>query len=142
MRQVQQYAVWLLARRAYSAHELLTKFRTKFLPDEELFVAVLKKLQTNGIQSDALFVEGFVRSHSDWGSRRLQLELGRRGISSELIAAVLPDADTEEVRCQTALTKRLKGAALPESYKEQQKLIAFLARRGFMLDTIRRALKI
>ncbi len=137
-KQVQQYAIWLLARRAYSAHELLEKFRTKYLPAEELFATVLTQLQTEGIQSDAVFTESFVRTHSEWGVRRIQLELNKRGISPELILANLPSEATEEEHCRAVLQKKLKSSALPEEYKAKQKLIAFLARRGFSLDVIQR----
>jgi SOS response regulatory protein OraA/RecX len=70
------------------------------------------------------------------------VELSRRGIAAELITANLPDEAAETERCREALAGKLKNSNLPEEYKEKQKLAAFLARRGFSLDTIKSTLSI
>jgi regulatory protein len=136
-RQVFDYACWLLARRNYSQKELLEKFHTRFIPNEEIFVAALKKLNKLGLQSDEGFTEGFIRGHPDWGNRRLSLELKRRGIEEEMFELFLPKAADELARCQETLKKKLRGEELPSEWKEKQKLAAFLMRRGFDLDVIR-----
>lgn len=136
-RQVFQYACWLLARRNYSRAELLEKFEKKYLPNETVFKKVFTKLTKFKLQSDENFAEGFVRSHADWGARRISLELKKRGIADELIELNLPTEIDELTRCRDTLEKKLKGTKIPEEFKEQQKLSAFLARRGFGLDVIR-----
>ena len=140
-KQVFDYACWLLARRSYSQAELLTKFRTRFIPNEEIFSTVLRKLENLGFQSDEGFTEDFVRSHAGWGSRRLVIELKRRGIDIELINKFLPNDSAELERCRSILKLKLKGGSLPEDYKDRQKLAAFLARRGFDLGMIKDTLK-
>ena len=140
-KQVFDYACWLLARRNYSQKELLEKFHTRFIPAEEIFSAALEKLEKFGFQSDEGFTESFIRSHPDWGKRRINLELKRKGIGEDLIEKFSLSEEDELTRCQETLTKKLKGEQLPEEYKEKQKLASFLARRGFDLDVIREILK-
>lgn len=139
-KQIFDYACWLLARRSYSQKELLEKFHTRFIPDEKIFAGALEKLEQLGLQSDESFTESFIRGHSGWGNRRLILELKRRGIDEEMIELFLPDEADELVRCREALEKKLKGEGIPEEWKERQKLSAFLARRGFGLDVIKKVL--
>lgn len=139
--QLYQYALWLLARRAYTAAELLERFGRRFVSDEELMARVLEKLQEQGLQSDALAAESLVRTHPGWGTRRLKLELTRRGVSPEVAAQVLPDDEDESERLQAVLAARLAGSGVPTELKEKQKLFAYLARRGFALDAIKQALR-
>lgn len=135
-RQVFDYACWLLARRAYSTAELLKKFRATFIPNEEIFEVTLRKLKKLNFQSDAGFAQDFVNLHPDWGKRRLELELAKKGIEKNLIAEAIPQEEDEIARCREALLIKLHGKPLPVEWKEKQKLLAFLARRGFDLDVI------
>jgi regulatory protein len=139
--QVFEYAVWLLARRAYTATELRERFERRFLPESELFASVLGKLQNLGLQSDTLAAESYVRQHSAWGRQRLRLELTRRGVAPELIGALLASDESEEARLAAALAAKLKGSELPTDYKERQKIMQYLARRGFAFDLIKKYLR-
>jgi len=141
-KQVFDYACWLLARRSYSTKELLEKFHTRFIPDEQIFSNALEKLEKLGLQSDEGFTESFIRGHPAWGRRRLVLELKRRGIEEEMIEMFLPNDADELARCREALEKKLRGEEVPKEYKERQKLSAFLARRGFNLDVIREVMSL
>lgn len=140
LKQVFDYACWLLARRNYSQTELLEKFRKRFIPGEEIFSAALKKLKKLGLQSDENYTESFVSLHPGWGNRRLTLELKKRGIVNELIEKFLPDDSAELRRCEEVLKIKLKNSPIPEAYREKQKLVAFLARRGFDLSIIKQIL--
>ena len=139
-KQVFDYACWLLARRSYSTAELLKKFRTTFIPNEEIFEATLQKLKKLKFQSDESFAQSFVEMHPDWGKRRLELELAKKGITKELIADAIPAEEDEIARCREALLTKLRGKEIPSEWKEKQKLLAFLARRGFDLDVIKEVL--
>lgn len=136
-RQVFQYACWLLARRNYSRAELLEKFTSKYVPDEAVFAKVFAKLTKFNLQSDESFAEGFAGSHKHWGARRISLELKKRGIDEELIATFLPNEISEIENVRETLARKLRGEKIPDDYSAKQKLAAFLARRGFSLDTIR-----
>jgi regulatory protein len=136
-RSVTSYAVWLLARRSYTANELLKKFRTRFRPAEPLFVEVLDQLKKLGLQSDQGFAENFTALHPGWGQHRIRLELAKKGVSKELITETLANDDTESARAREALAGRLRGKPAPTDFRERQKLLAFLGRRGFSLDVIK-----
>ena len=139
-RQVFQYACWLLARRNYSRAELLEKFEKKYLPDESIFEKVFAKLKKFGLQSDENFAESFVHSHAHWGAHRISIELKKRGIDEELIALNLPTEISEIENAREVLIRKLRGENIPDEYSAKQKLAAFLARRGFSIDTIREVL--
>ena len=138
---VQNYACWLLARRDYSAKELLEKFKFKFKLEEKIFKEVLEKLQGLGLQSDARFVENFILSHFHWGRQRLIFELQKKGIIAELIQQNLPTRSAEIQRCKEVLQIKLRCKSMPNEYIAKQKLFAFLARRGFELEIIKESLK-
>jgi regulatory protein len=140
-RQVFDYACWLLARRNYSQAELLKKFHERFIPAEEIFSAALAKLQKLGFQSDELFAESFVRTHSGWGARKISLELRKRGIDANLIEKFLLNEVAELENCREVLAKKLHNGKIPTEYKAKQKLASFLAGRGFDLDIIRKTLE-
>jgi SOS response regulatory protein OraA/RecX len=72
------------------------------------------------------------------GVTRLRLELIRRG---------LPGFDRHtfcgrngRARAREVLELKLRGKERPREWKERQKLAAFLARRGFSLDVVRRVI--
>lgn len=109
----------------------------RFIPDEKIFAAVFEKLEKLGLQSDENFAESFVRGHPNWGRRRLEIELKRRGIEEELIETFLPTDISEIENARETLAKKLRGEKVPNEYSAKQKLAAFLARRGFSLDVIR-----
>lgn len=137
-RQLLAYAGWLLARREYAAAELLTKFRTRFIADEPLFARVIEKLVTLGVQSDERAARVYIEGHPGWGPQKITFQLRQRGIAPALIASILAEADDEEARAREALALKLRGQPVPPDFRERQKLIAFLARRGFSLDIAKR----
>jgi len=141
VRQLLSYATWLLARQDYSRASLLDKFKTRFIEDENIFVQALDKLGELGLQSDERFAESYVQSKFSWGGQRLRLEMMRKGIEKELIEAAIEQHLDEAPRCAEVLATKLRGQPVPEDYKERQKLLAFLVRRGFGLDTAKHALR-
>jgi len=140
VRQLLQYATWLLARQDYSRASLLEKFKTRFIEDEDIFAQALDKLIELGLQSDERFAESFVQAKHSWGGQRLRLEMMRKGIEKELIEAAIEQHLDEAPRCAEVLATKLRGQPVPEDYKERQKLMAFLIRRGFSLDSAKNTL--
>lgn len=137
-RSLTDYAVWLLARREYTAAELTAKFRTRFVEQAELFAAVIAKLQTLGMQSDERAARMFLETHAGWGQARVKMALSRRGIAPTVLAAVLAESAPDELaRAREVLALKLRGAPLPHDYAARQKLAGFLARRGFSLTIVR-----
>jgi regulatory protein len=121
-----------LARREHSALELRAKLLKKF-EQAELVEAAVARLTEQGLQSDERFAEAFttMRQRQGKGSSLIKLELRERGVSADIIASLIDDADSlwftlaDEVR-----TKRF-GSQLPLELKEKARQIRFLQARGF-----------
>ena len=72
--------------------------------------------------------------------RRLVLELRKRGLSADLAAeaAAAVRSSTNEVAVARGIVNRRYPAFSPAAeLRERQRVLAFLQRRGFSLDTIR-----
>ena len=83
-------ALRCLALREHSRAELARKLGS--LGDADEVNAELDRLTELGLLSDARFADAYVRAKAArFGAARLRLELGRKGVSAELIAASLED---------------------------------------------------
>jgi len=101
--------------------------------------AVLDLLQARGYLCDTRMAQSLARTRAPrYGRRRIALELERRGVGAESIAAVLP-SQSEEAATALALWQR-KFGALPASAAERARQGRFLAARGFGSDVIARIL--
>ena len=135
----------LLARREQSLHELQQKLVQKFpgFDPETDILPVLERLREENLQSDARFVENYVRYRYSrgFGPLKIRQELGQKGVGSQDIATALrnPDIDWFEL-CRLAMVKKYPGA-LPASMAEKDQCYRFLAQRGFESEQIRAVLK-
>ena len=132
-----------LARREHSQLELNQKLRRKY-PDaqQSLIQQVLAQLQEDRLQSDARFVESFVRYRKSrgFGPLHIQADLQARGIGEDLLQAHLhkDDDDWQAIACDLA-DRKLSGRPLRFQGREHRRLVRFLQARGFTTDQIRRA---
>ena len=126
------HATRLLARREHSRRELCAKLAARGY-EVHAIDAALAELASRGLQSDARFVEGFVRSAlaRGQGERKIRAGLRQRGIDDGLASPhlALDDAQWGE-RAAKALCKRF-GAAPPGDCAERARQARFLAGRGF-----------
>lgn len=128
----------LLARREHTRAELANKLSAHGTPEE--IEMVLNQLATTGLQSDARFVESFVRSRAErLGCARLRQALRSKGVAAELIEAQVATLPDELERARTLWEK--KFAAPPRDAKEWAKQARFLQSRGFSSEIIRKLLK-
>jgi regulatory protein len=140
------YALALLAGRAYGARELRSRLVRRGYDDAETDRAI-DALEQVGLVDDLAFARQFARSRLESGGvapTRVQLELSRRGvplaIAESAIADVLAD-EAIDVRArldQLARRRAALVAGLSPSTK-RRRLFAFLARRGYDVDAINRA---
>lgn len=138
MSELYSRAVRLLARREYTRAELMSKLAAHGTPEE--IEMVLNQLATTGLQSDARFVESFVRSRAErLGSARLRQALRSKGVAAELIEAQVAALPDELERARNVWKK--KFAAPPRDVKEWAKQARFLQSRGFCSEIIRKLLK-
>ena len=100
---------------------------------------VIERLLERGYLDDAKFAEIFVRSRANlrnYSTKRMKLELRKRGVASDIVDQVLTDSENFD---ENAALKNLI-AKKRNRYDNEQKLIAYLARQGFSYDKIKSAL--
>ncbi|MFG6159123.1 regulatory protein RecX [Halomonas sp. 1390] len=138
-------AIGLLARREYSRQELAERLAAKG-HEAEAIAECLDALVEQGLQSDARFAEGFLRSRTlrGQGPLKIRLDLERRGLDREVIRQAFDEAagrgegDWFALACE-ALARRFPGPG--DTPRERARRERFLAGRGFDFDQVRHALE-
>ena len=131
-------ALDLLARRGYSAKELTLRLRRAGM-DQEMAEEVTGECIRLGLINDEIYARdyGEVLAARGLGSRRIRMELSRRGVA-EFAGDVVEElaGDEAERAIQAARGKmRLIPPADPP-LKKRQKLYRFLSSRGFSPDVV------
>lgn len=125
-----------LGRREHSKRELANKLSAKFdLPIHSPEIqACLDKLALDGYQSDERFAEVFVRSRRSrgYGPLFIEQELRQRGITAELVVAVVNRSDAEWLSLAGDQKRKKFGVGSVTALKEKAKVIRFLRYRGFL----------
>jgi regulatory protein len=138
---IKNAALALLAQREYSQFTLTRKLISKGF-DKELIGEVLREFSQSSWLNDQRFAENFLSSriNKGYGPIRIQQELKEKGISEEIIDAVL-DCNSEQWN-QAATAVRLKkfGTKKIANANDKMKQIRFLQYRGFSFDQIKCAL--
>jgi regulatory protein len=135
-----RYALYLLNRRAYTAHKLKEKLKEKeYSRDSREKVA--QECIDQGCLNDRLWAESFVRVQiaKKYGRTVIAQKLRMKGIEGDLIQEVLEKYLHEDSsQCiQELLETRYRNRDL-EDPREKQKVIASLLRRGFDYSSIRK----
>lgn len=140
-------AMNLLQKRDYTEYKLREKLK-EGLYSEEIIDDTVEYLKSYKYLDDERFADDYIRYHlKDKSRARLKQDLMQKGISGELIDKVLMSAYEEETsdpeleQCAKLLKKKHYD---PENmtYEEKQKIMAFLYRKGFTGDVIRRAMSL
>lgn len=139
-------AVSMLAARGRAARDLERQLVRKGEPPELARKAV-ERLTAQGFLDDAAFARSFVRSKSSGAGlakRRLEQELGRKGVERSVIADAIDEVFTEEevdesAAAETLARKRNKSLGAADAPSRRRRLYAFLARRGYSPDVIANA---
>jgi regulatory protein len=138
-------AMDMLARREHSRFELQQKLVARYpdFPVDEVIVPVLDRLAAEKLQSDARFVEAFVRYRSSRGIGPLKIaaELHPKKIDNALLKSALAGAGDWNLVCLEVMQKKF-GDTAGASAKDQMKYHRFLQQRGFTADQIRQALRL
>ncbi len=139
------YAVKLLAARNYSTRKLRDKLKSRGYDIAEIDSAI-EKLSERRLLDDQRFAEGFVHSRIEThprGKDALVRDLISRGISASSAKQAVSESLSEEQELQLAndlIARKGKQYAGLDKVTRTRRLTALLARRGFRLDTIRKAL--
>ncbi len=139
IRRAYNYAVSLLSRRDHSYAELLRKLTVKGFKDgaEEALI----KLQTQGYIDDERFAQIYVReliTFKNYGKRRIEQELYKKGIDRNIIKEALENAEFPEERLTDIIRRRYIRYLSDE--KGVRKTVNALLRLGYSYGDIRDAL--
>jgi regulatory protein len=142
---IHEYALNLLAARAYTRRGLEKKFASKGFGPEEI-AREIESLQASRLIDDEKFAREYARQKLTSGGksvRRVHLELTHKGISAaharEAIETVLDEENIDTMKSlRAAGEKKLATMHGLDKETKRKRLVAFLARRGFEIDDIRR----
>lgn len=129
-----------LARREHGRVELAAKLEAAGF-DPTVTDAAIERLVDDGLQSDARYVEAFVRSRIEQGKgpMRIRADLRARGVEDRLIEGGLADCGED----WTALARQVRlkkfGSDTPRAFSDKARQMRFLESRGFEGDQIRAA---
>lgn len=135
-------AVALLAMRPRTQQEIADALRKNAYP-ERTVARVMARLDEAGYINDTDFAEQWAasRTNKGMGSRRIRMELRRKGVDGEAIDEALTAIDEDDM-----LSGALKAARKASSGKDitdpkdRQKILAALARRGYGYSEAKQAL--
>jgi regulatory protein len=132
MLSARNYALDLLARREHTELELKNKLLVKKFDSDEI-IKVIQTLQTQGLQSDARFLESYVsmRSRRGFGPIRIKAELIERGINKTLIneSEAFNSLNWKEL-AENIICKKF-GVEQPTSFQDKVKQKQYLYYKGF-----------
>jgi regulatory protein len=145
---VQDRALNMLAARGRASKEL-RRLLVRKGEAPELVDIVVERLQRAGFLDDEAYARAVARAKAvgqGHSRRRVGQELFRRGVDREVADAAIADtfeeeAVDEESLVERAARKKARSLAGLEPAVRDRRLYAFLARRGFDGDAIRRAMK-
>lgn len=139
-------AMHLLKAREYTEKQLKDKLKQQFYPQNiiEEAIAYVKEYR---YVDDKRYADDFITYHIQTKSRRrIEEDLMRKGIDREIIAEQFARLEPEEMqevendKIRKLLTKK-RYDPQTFTYEEEQKLMAFLGRKGFEQGSIRTVMR-
>jgi len=139
------YALNLLGARPYSSHSLRRKLIQKEYSAADADDAI-RRLVDSGLLDDQKYAEQYARSKmlsTGASKRRLQQDLYRKGIKGDLASSAIANVIADEDIDAPAILERVARKKIAqlgdlEPLVVRRRLFAFLARRGYDVDEIKR----
>ncbi len=141
-------AMNLLKTKDYTQKELINKLELSYYPKKSIDDA-LTYVERYGYINDKRYVENYIAFKASKKSRK-QIEqlLKEKGIDSDIIESALEayygdSSECEEGLILSMLKKKYGNIPMEElDYKQKQKMVAYMYRKGFSMDTIRKAVDV
>ncbi len=135
----------LLKIRERSVFELRQKLTVKKI-SKDVIDQVIDFLLAKKFLDDRTFARNWIRYRQarPFGSQRIRLELRQKGISEEIIVEELSaafDGMDQSAMLEDLARRRAVRYKRDDPVSRKKKVFDFLARRGFNLDVIKRAIK-
>lgn len=139
LKKAENYLVKILSYRPRTVLEVERKLKKRGF-SEEVIEEVIKKAKTLGYLDDLKFAQEWIRykKNKKIGNLKIKEELLTLGIPREIIEDNLKEEE-DFSNCLFLLKKRIKN--LKNNFKEKRRLFAFLKRRGFSDEVIKKAFK-
>ena len=138
-------ALYLFKDKDYPEYEIKTKLLKAYYPEQSIEYST-EYLKDNHFINDRRYAYNYIAFKSDsYSSRVIVNKLRQKGIASDDIDAAFEEftsdnSDPEYNTLVNLMNKKLKGRSVLElSYEEGQKLIAYMCRKGFSYDLVRKA---
>jgi regulatory protein len=142
-------AMNLLQKKDYTEKQLRDKL-TEGLYSQELMDEAIDYVKSFKYLDDERFARDYITYHMTMRSRnRIVQDLVQKGIDKDLLMPILDEIyeeagsesgeDVELEQIQKLLIKKHYDKGM--DYKDKQKIMAFLMRRGYSMDKIRRAME-
>ena len=135
-------AITLLSMRSRTEKEIVDSLRRNAYP-EETIARVMQRLVEAGYINDTDYATQYTSSRltRGVGSRRIRMELRKKGVSADTIDDTITALDDEDILNSAIKTaeKAARGKNMSDR-ADRQKVLAALARRGYDYDIARTAL--
>ncbi len=135
-------ALYLLDYRDRTFVEIKRKLNENFPPEAVEYA--LSKVQDLGLVDDENFARRFAAemiNFKNYGKKRVESELFRRGVERDIIDKVLEEFDIDSVERIREVLER-KYYPLPQDKKEISKIVNALMRQGYSYSDIKNALSL
>jgi regulatory protein len=141
-------AVRLLAGRGYAIAELSRRL-VRGGADPRYVPIAIERLVASGALDDAEYARSLTRSRvrsKGTSARRVKQELSRHGVSADVAAEAVEEVFVEEEVDETAVVEQLARRRAEtmrglDPMVRRRRLYAYLARRGYDADDVRRAVE-
>ena len=138
-------AMNLLQKKDYTTKQLRDKLDEGLYP-KELVDEAIEYVRSYKYLDDERYARDYIAYHMTTRSKnRIVQDLIKKGINKELLMPVLEEiysedsGDVELEQVRALLDKKHYDPDMTD-FKEKQKIMAFLVRRGFQMSTIRKAM--
>lgn len=143
-KKVKAFVYKKLAQKSYCSQEL-TKILKEYLVSPSVIESVIEECQNSGYINDKDWLDAFIRSakNKKCGPEWILQKLMSKGIARETAKNALKTEDSQEdrvARIKALLEFKYRTRDLTD-FKEKQKVIASLARKGFSFEDIKSAFR-
>lgn len=142
LRKAKNRALYLLGERDMCLAELTRKLTKTY--GEEVAEEAAGFVQSLGYINDEEYAKNlaeYLVKRKKFGKRRARQEMLRKGLQRDFVEEALEQIPEEDIGEELAEIIERKYANKLGDFKERQKVIAALARRGFGFDEIKRAIE-
>ena len=137
-------ALYYLAKREYSFHELVNKtlnYAEELGLNKQECEFIISKLREQNLQSAHRFCESYINSKKNkFGAQKIVFELTQKGVSEDLVATFIGELVRSEYDLALQVWNK-KYSHVAQDINEKAKQIRFMQSRGFSFETIKKIIK-